>query len=90
MRLDLMRPVGTDFDVAIFTNLSGEHLDYHPSMEAYFEAKKRLFSLGLKNMAVINADDDWGRKLISQLTMGKITFGLTPAAMVYTESYEFF
>lgn len=87
--LDLMRPVGTDFDVAIFTNLSGEHLDYHPSMEAYFEAKKRLFSLGQKNMAVINADDDWGRKLISELTMGKITFGLTPAAMVYTENYNF-
>ncbi|NOR15184.1 MAG: UDP-N-acetylmuramoyl-L-alanyl-D-glutamate--2,6-diaminopimelate ligase [Candidatus Aminicenantes bacterium] len=87
--LDLKRPVGTDFKVAIFTNLSGEHLDYHPSMEAYFEAKKKLFSLGLTNMAVINADDDWGKKLISQLTMGKITFGLTPAAMVHTESYSF-
>jgi UDP-N-acetylmuramoyl-L-alanyl-D-glutamate--2,6-diaminopimelate ligase len=85
--LDLRRPVGTDFDVAIFTNLSGEHLDYHPTMEAYFEAKKKLFSLSTKNMAVINADDTWGQKLISQLTMGKITFGLTQAAMVYAESY---
>jgi len=87
--LDLKRPVGTDFDVAVFTNLSGEHLDYHPSMEAYFEAKKKLFSLSLKNMAVINADDAWGQKLISQLTMGKITFGLTQAAMVFAESYKF-
>jgi UDP-N-acetylmuramoyl-L-alanyl-D-glutamate--2,6-diaminopimelate ligase len=86
--LDLQRPVGTDFDVAVFTNLSGEHLDYHPSMESYYEAKKKLFSLSLKNMAVINADDTWGQKLISQLTMGKITFGLTQAAMVYAESYK--
>lgn len=86
--LDLMRPLGTDFDVAVFTNLSGEHLDYHPSMEAYFEAKKKLFSLSLRNMAVINADDTWGQKLITQLTMGKITFGLTRAAMVYAENYK--
>lgn len=70
------------FDVTIFTNLTQDHLDYHGNMEAYFNAKKRLFdmqmeafknkSLGKKPIAVINADDPAGERLIS-LFQGKLS-----------------
>ncbi len=87
--LDLKRPVGVDFDVAVFTNLSGDHLDYHRTMEDYFRAKLRLFTLGRRSMAVVNADDEWGRKLMAHLAMGGITYGLAPSAMVRAEDYTF-
>jgi len=81
--LDQKRVWGTGFDVAVFTNLSGEHLDYHPTMEDYFEAKKKLFFLDHKrNASVVNMDDQWGRKLISELPMKTVTFGFEPAAIV--------
>jgi UDP-N-acetylmuramoyl-L-alanyl-D-glutamate--2,6-diaminopimelate ligase len=71
------------YDVAVFTNLSGEHLDYHPSMEGYFEAKKKLFTLNhKKRAAVVNLDDPWGQKLVAELPMKTVTFGLEPAAIV--------
>ena len=87
--LVLDRVTGIDFDVAVFTNLSGEHLDYHQSMERYFEAKKKLFFLPAqkKTMAVINADDVWGKKLMDDLHMGAITFGLEPSALVRAEEF---
>ncbi len=87
--LDLKRVVGIDFDVAIFTNLSGEHLDYHRTMEDYFRAKTQLFTLGRSNMPVINADDEWGKKLIRHLSMGGITYGLSAQSMVKAEDYTF-
>jgi UDP-N-acetylmuramoyl-L-alanyl-D-glutamate--2,6-diaminopimelate ligase len=87
--LDLKRPVGVDFDVAVFTNLSGDHLDYHRTMEDYFRAKLRLFTLGRRSMAVVNADDEWGRKLMAHLAMGGVTYGLAPSAMVRAEDYTF-
>ncbi len=62
-----------DFAVATFTNLSQDHLDYHKDMQSYFEAKALLFDYA--PIAVINADDTQGRKLIPR-TKGKvITFG---------------
>lgn len=87
--LELERVTGIDFDVAVFTNLSGEHLDYHRSMERYFEAKKKLFFLPgqKKRTAVINMDNSWGKKLIDELHMGAITFGLKPEALVQAEDY---
>jgi UDP-N-acetylmuramoyl-L-alanyl-D-glutamate--2,6-diaminopimelate ligase len=81
--LEQKRVWGVSFDVAVFTNLSGEHLDYHPSMEGYFEAKKKLFTLNHKrSAAVVNMDDPWGQKLIAELPMKTVTFGLEPAAIV--------
>jgi len=81
--LEQKRVWGVSYDVAVFTNLSGEHLDYHPSMEAYFEAKKKLFSLNHKQRAaVVNLDDPWGQKLVAELPMKTVTFGLEPAAIV--------
>ena len=54
---------GVRFDVAVFTNLSQDHLDFHPSMEAYFGAKASLFAPGRTAHAVVNVDDPWGRRL---------------------------
>jgi UDP-N-acetylmuramoyl-L-alanyl-D-glutamate--2,6-diaminopimelate ligase len=55
------------FDVAVFTNLSHDHLDYHGTMEDYFEAKSRLFSPDHALRAVIYADDPWGARLLTQV-----------------------
>ena len=86
--LEQKRVWGVSYDVAIFTNLSGEHLDYHPTMEAYFEAKKKLFFLNHKRRAaVVNTDDPWGHKLIAELPMTTVTFGLQPAAIVRALKY---
>jgi UDP-N-acetylmuramoyl-L-alanyl-D-glutamate--2,6-diaminopimelate ligase len=81
--LELKRVWGIHFDVAVFTNLSAEHLDYHSSMEDYFEAKKKLFFLNAKKRtAVVNLDDPWGKRLISELPLKTVSFGLEPAAIV--------
>lgn len=61
--LDQGRVNAVSFDTAVFTNLSQDHLDYHGNMQAYADAKSRLFAVdGLKS-AVINLDDDFGRAL---------------------------
>ena len=88
--LDLKRVWGVHFDVAVFTNLSAEHLDYHASMEDYFEAKKKLFFLNAKKRtAVVNLDDPWGSRLITELPLTTISFGLAPAAIVRSEKHRF-
>ena len=87
--LDLKRVLGIGFDIVVFVNLSGDHLDYHRSMEKYFEAKKKLFFLNdKKRMAVVNSDDSWGKKLIPQLSMGTITYGLEPSALIRGENFK--
>ena len=59
------------FETAVFTNLTGDHLDYHHTMEAYYQAKKTLFSehLAENGHAVINIDDPWGKRLADELRM---------------------
>jgi UDP-N-acetylmuramoyl-L-alanyl-D-glutamate--2,6-diaminopimelate ligase len=78
---------GVEFDAAIFTNLTQDHLDYHRTMEAYFEAKALLFR-GLSNQkakvgqGVINADDRFGAQLIQRYSsdIPITTYGLGPRA----------
>ena len=68
--IDLHRCDWLRFRVAIYTNLTQDHLDYHHTMEAYFDAKKKLFDGRLgeaPTSSVINIDDDWGRKLAEDL-----------------------
>ena len=66
--LDQQRISGCRFAGAVFTNLTQDHLDYHPSMEAYFEAKAKLFAEPLlAGGAVVNGDDPWGRVLAERL-----------------------
>lgn len=75
------RTWGIHFDVAVFTNLTQDHLDFHGSMEEYFLAKSLLFSqLGntytRKNkLAVINCDDPYGRKMSQLTSMNVLTYG---------------
>lgn len=64
--LDQGRVAALDFDVAVFTNLSRDHLDYHGSMEAYGAAKARLFTWPELRCRVINLDDAFGRELAKQ------------------------
>jgi UDP-N-acetylmuramoyl-L-alanyl-D-glutamate--2,6-diaminopimelate ligase len=65
--LDQGRVDGIRFDVSVFTNLSHEHLDYHGTMDRYFEAKARLFEPPRSKAAVICVDDEWGRALAAKV-----------------------
>jgi len=68
---------GLDFDQAIFTNLTPDHLDYHQSMDEYFKAKARLFSsLANDKTAIINNDDEYNQKLKSKTKAGIVTYGI--------------
>jgi UDP-N-acetylmuramoyl-L-alanyl-D-glutamate--2,6-diaminopimelate ligase len=77
------RTRGLEFDVAVFTNLTQDHLDYHETMENYFDAKAKLFEQlpyqkeKRKPVAVINIDDRYGQKLIEKIgnKVSVITFG---------------
>jgi UDP-N-acetylmuramoyl-L-alanyl-D-glutamate--2,6-diaminopimelate ligase len=60
------------FDVAVFTNLTQDHLDYHKDMEDYYQAKKMLFDICDK--AVVNTDDDYGKRLFDEISCGKYSF----------------
>jgi UDP-N-acetylmuramoyl-L-alanyl-D-glutamate--2,6-diaminopimelate ligase len=80
--LDQRRVGGVRFDVAAFTNLSQDHLDFHPSMEAYFEAKSRLFSTEHARRAIVNADDAWGRRLLRDAEVPTTSYGLADDADV--------
>lgn len=77
--LDQKRTDGLLLDVAVFTNLSQDHLDYHGNIDDYFEAKSRLFALlaaqegEKKTTAVINVDDHYGAKLVEEFE-GKLHF----------------
>ncbi len=63
---------GTRVDVAVFTNLTRDHLDYHRSMAAYAQAKARLFTWPRLRLAVINIDDPFGHQLASMTTASKV------------------
>ncbi len=81
--LDQHRTDGVRFQAAVFTNLTGDHLDYHKTMEAYFAAKKRLFLelLAPEGTAVLNLDDPFGAVLAAEMGGRKIvTFGKNPDA----------
>ena len=80
-RLDCVR-----FAVLVFTNLSQDHLDFHGTMERYFEAKRRLFA-GVP--AAVNIGDEWGRRLARELQGERVlTFGLTDDADIRPDDLE--
>jgi UDP-N-acetylmuramoyl-L-alanyl-D-glutamate--2,6-diaminopimelate ligase len=82
--LDQRRVDGTRYAVAVFTNLSQDHLDYHASMEEYFAAKARLFTPELSERAVVNHDSAEGRRLVA-CGLPTVTFGLEAGADVRAE-----
>jgi len=83
--LALHRVEGFLFDIAVWTNLTQDHLDFHEDMESYYNVKKQLFTYNLKEngVAVINIDDPWGMKLSNQLSnISQITYGFSDKADV--------
>ena len=93
--LDQNRLLGIDFETAIFTNLSQDHLDYHANMQEYFVAKTRLFKdYNIKN-CIINIDDPYGVELLKLLagntSLKIITYSLTNnTAEVYLENNKIY
>ncbi len=73
---------GARYEVAVFTNLSQDHLDYHPTMQDYFLAKARLFTPEYSGVGVVNLDDHYGRELLEIATVPTTTFSASgdPAA----------
>ncbi len=84
--LEQHRVGGVRYAMAIFTNLSQDHLDYHASMEEYFAAKAKLFAPEISDRAVVNHDSAEGRRLIGRLPT--ITFGIDAGADVRASDVE--
>jgi len=74
--LSLHRVDGTHFRVAVFTNLSRDHLEFHGTMEAYFEAKASLFGREFTDSAVVNLDSPYGRLLDDTATVPTVGFSV--------------
>lgn len=92
--LEQDRITGTDINVAVFTNLSRDHLDYHDNMDAYGRAKKKLFDMASVETVVINVDDEFGRQLVQSVAPGKqcISYGCSiadPMPVVYASVIEY-
>ncbi len=88
--LSLKRVYGLDFDVAAFTNLASDHLDFYGTRENYFRAKKILFdSLKPSGVAVINADDDFSEQIVSDCKGKIVRFGLSENADYRIKKIDF-
>ena len=82
-----------DFDMAVFTNLTSEHLDYHKSLENYFSSKLKLFAKIKKGgFAIINRDDPFSERIIEKVNLEEkasiITYGVEHEADVFAENVE--
>jgi len=94
--IDQQRVLGLRFAAAVFTNLTRDHLDYHPSLDAYFEVKARLFAGGTGSppkLAIVNLDDPYGKKLAERVAAAGggtrlVTFGEHAGAQVRAEAIE--
>jgi UDP-N-acetylmuramoyl-L-alanyl-D-glutamate--2,6-diaminopimelate ligase len=87
--LDQGRVDGLEFHTAIFTNLSRDHLDYHGTMQAYGAAKRRLFHWHGLRYAVINLDDEFGRRLDVPAGVERIGYSLHDAsAEIYCPAWQ--
>ena len=94
--LVLHRVAGCEFDVAVFTNLTQDHLDFHGSMERYAEAKARLFQgLGKARVkpgvpaAVLNADDPWAPFMAQATSARVLSFGMQASADLFPRTTAF-
>jgi UDP-N-acetylmuramoyl-L-alanyl-D-glutamate--2,6-diaminopimelate ligase len=88
--LSLNRVDDIAFSQAVFTSFSGDHLDFHGTMENYFEAKLSLFKkLGSDHWAIINGDDPMGPRIIRELNCRYVTFGFSQQADIRPLKYAF-
>ncbi|PWU22771.1 MAG: UDP-N-acetylmuramoyl-L-alanyl-D-glutamate--2,6-diaminopimelate ligase [Bdellovibrio sp.] len=89
------RVEGVQFNIAVFTNLTRDHLDYHGSMKSYFEAKQKLFtdllwkSFKVPLFAIVNIDDEWGRRLRVSSRAGLWTYGRRTANKPAAADFSF-
>jgi UDP-N-acetylmuramoyl-L-alanyl-D-glutamate--2,6-diaminopimelate ligase len=89
--LEQGRVLSVDFDTAIFTNLTHDHLDFHGNMENYFQAKKKLFSILKKTgLAVVNLDDPFGKRIIATFEGNLVTYGLDHQADFFADNIELY
>jgi UDP-N-acetylmuramoyl-L-alanyl-D-glutamate--2,6-diaminopimelate ligase len=72
--LEHHRVDGIVFDVVIFTNLGHDHLDFHGTMENYFSAKRKLFTSELARVAVVNANDSYGNRLLEEASIPTLSY----------------
>lgn len=89
--LDLYRVSCIDFNVAVFTNLTQDHLDYHINMQEYRAAKLKLFEMissGINNFTVVNADDNNAREFIQASKVPVITYGLNDNSSIKAENVK--
>jgi len=88
--LELHRVSDLRFDAAAFTNLTRDHLDFHETMEKYFEAKRKLFGLVKpEGFSVLNVEDNYGVRLASELEGKKVLkVGNAPPADIYAKTAE--
>lgn len=87
--LALDRVHGIEFNTAVFTNFSRDHLDFHDSLESYLAAKKLLFDNLIPDaQAVVNADDEATEHLLSDCNAGVVSFGRSPGADVRIASAD--
>jgi len=88
--LDQGRLDGIDFSAGIFTNLTQDHLDYHKTMEDYFKAKSLLFmSLSSESVAIINADDVYGQRLLALSRCKILTYAIDRPADVSAQNITY-
>ena len=87
--LEQARVNAVEFDTAIFTNLTHDHLDYHGTMENYFQAKSKLFNLiGPDKTAIINIDDPYGRRLEQACSARVVTYAINTPATYMAKNIE--
>jgi UDP-N-acetylmuramoyl-L-alanyl-D-glutamate--2,6-diaminopimelate ligase len=72
------RVAGVVFDVAVFTNLGRDHLDFHADMDDYYAAKASLFTPDRARAGLVNADDVWGRRLVEEASIPVRTYSTRP------------
>jgi UDP-N-acetylmuramoyl-L-alanyl-D-glutamate--2,6-diaminopimelate ligase len=84
--LALGRVAGTRYSVAVFTNLSQDHLDFHAGFEDYFRAKAELFTPAYSAVGVVNVADRYGRRLVTEATVPVTTFCADAASGAYAQA----
>jgi len=84
--LALGRVAGTRYDVAVFTNLSQDHMDFHAGFEDYFRAKAQLFTPRYSGVGVVNVADRYGRRLVAEASIPMTTFCAEPGASGYPDA----
>ncbi len=80
--LALHRVAGVEFACGIFTNLGRDHLDFHHTVDNYFEAKAQLFDEPLTRLGIVNIDDSYGRQLADRMTIDLVPYSLDDAGAV--------